>query len=562
MRRRDPLQRLVLGACAGAVSIGIAANAGASNPLEYPDNGAAAFSRGGAWLATGTDPIAAHYNPAAMATQSNGLSLDFLFAYNKVCFARKNPGNQPTGPAQGEREDVGAGARYIPVCNDSSAQPRIIPSLGIVWRATDRLAFGFAVVPPATYGAVPGEWPDMTDGRLQNGQRVRVPAPYRWLSVGQRSTILHPTFSVGFELARGFRIGAGFVWSLGVIDADTMSQRTVYFNDKGDRDDVATRARIRTKDMFVPGAVVSIHWSITRHLDASVWGRWIDAINGHQGHLDLISNYFDATQGYRARAPVCFDPDVSKCAGKAVADDFGENSRHPASTFRQFRFMATPPEVRAGIRFHMPRSDEPVKTDGPPVRDPLRDDLFDIELNGSYTMNSVADTIKVRFEGNADGTAKWDVRPEGALPPRADRPTGYKDSYGVRLGGQYNLIASKFGIRAGTWYETEAAPAAYLNIAPVPAARGGFGGGIVFRQGSFDFSIGYQRHYSMGMDNKGQGAIRGNTGTLQGADGPFSLTKPPPGTTNEEQFRTRHFINGGKVTQSANVFTIGGAFRF
>src|SRR5688572_10800634 len=99
MLRSNYLRRLVTAATGSALA-SLAPSAFASNPLEYPDNGTAAFSRGGAWLATGTDPIAVHYNPAAIATQSSGFSLDVLFAYQSVCFQRRNPGNEPTGPIQ------------------------------------------------------------------------------------------------------------------------------------------------------------------------------------------------------------------------------------------------------------------------------------------------------------------------------------------------------------------------------------------------------------------------------------------------------------------------------
>src|SRR5215212_3785572 len=100
MTRSTYLFQLVLAACAGSALVTIAVPAAASGPLEYPDNGGAAFSRGGAWLATATDPLAAHYNPAAMATQQSGFELGLLFAYQSVCYQRKNPGNTETGPRQ------------------------------------------------------------------------------------------------------------------------------------------------------------------------------------------------------------------------------------------------------------------------------------------------------------------------------------------------------------------------------------------------------------------------------------------------------------------------------
>ena len=521
MLRSNTLRRLVTAACAGSALASFAPHAAASNPLEYPDNGGSAFSRGGAWLATATDPLAAHYNPAAMATQSSGFELSLLFAYQSVCFARKNPGNADVGPTQGNLPDPGAAPRYTPVCNNETTQPRIIPALGIVWRATDVLALGFAVVPPATYGSTTGEWPIMAEARLQDGTRVQAPASYRYMTLGNRSTILHPTFSAGYDLGSGLRVGAGFIWSVAVIDVESFGVRTTFSDQIGDRAEHDSRSRLRTEDLFVPGAVVAVHWSLTDNLDVAAWGRWIDAIDTSEGDLDLLSQPFNTAAN--GLAPICSDPTGGVCPNQAIPDEFDDDPGY----FKQFRFVATPPEVRIGVRFHVPHGATAPKlaVAEKPTRDPLRDDLFDVELNGSWTMNSVADTITVRFNGNPDGTAAVPVKPSGSLPPRADRPTGYKDSYGVRLGGQYNLVPDSFGLRAGTWFETAAADAEYLNVAPVPAARGGFGGGIVLRHGDLDISLGYQRHWSNGLDNKGNGAVRSSAGTRQ---------EPPPFRIGEQ----------------------------
>jgi long-chain fatty acid transport protein len=199
-----------------------------------------------------------------------------------------------------------------------------------------------------------------------------------------------------------------------------------------------------------------------------------------------------------------------------------------------------PPEVRLGVRYHQPRSKARTVfgTEGE-VRDPLHDDVFDIEVNGSYTMNSAVDKIEVRLTPNTL------VRPAGvSLPENADRPTGYKDSYGLRLGGQWNVIQDKLGLRAGGWYESQSQDPAYLQIGAMGYERWGFGGGVVFRQDFIDLSLGYQRLQSAGLDNGGNGAFRAAAAT---------------GTPDN---RTAHAVNGGKLTQSAHAFTFGATLRF
>jgi hypothetical protein len=161
-------------------------------------------------------------------------------------------------------------------------------------------------------------------------------------------------------------------------------------------------------------------------------------------------------------------------------------------------------------------------------------------------MNSRADHIEVRFIADANGRGLANTVPTGVpLPPNADRPTGYKDSYGVRFGWQWNAVQDKLALRAGGWLETQSQDPAYLTVNPVGAERYGFGGGVVFRQNFVDVSFGYQRHLSAGLDNGGNGKL---------------LT--PVGTGGTPENRSFHAVNGGKVTQSAHVLTLGGTIRF
>ena len=83
----------------------------------------------------------------------------------------------------------------------------------------------------------------------------------------------------------------------------------------------------------------------------------------------------------------------------------------------------------------------------------------------------------------------------------------------------------------------------------------GFGGGLVLRQRPFEVAIGYQRHWNQGLDNGGNGKAK--AGAATGAGG--SLYDEVEGG---EPFKTFHSVNGGKVTQSAHVFTLGGVVRF
>ncbi len=550
MRLRKALATTLL----ASATVVLSRPAAALGPLEYPDNGATAFSRGGAWLATATDPIAAHYNPAALATQKSGFSVDLNAAFHKVCFDRKNPGDALTGPQQQTNTTPGTFV-YLPACSERQGFPKTIPAIALNWRVSRTVGIGFAFAPPSAYTDAAGAWPEFQNGwNNRTKQKQAVPAPYRYMQTENISLVFMPTLGVGVEVLPGLRVGAGFIWGIASVDVtkfDTITTTQAEIGDHAANDDV--RAHIKTKDFFMPGAILSAHWSATRNLDLSVWGRWLDAIKTTDADLELLATYY----GSRGRNPYCSTDPGADCKGKITRNEYGDKD------FERFKFFVIPPELRVGIRFHIPRNSSKPKTETGatignvmPVRDPLHDDLFDIELNGSYTQSSKARTAEIRFPMNPDGTARVSFRPGGLIPPNADRLNGYDDTFGARLGGQFNVVQDKLGVMAGTWVEQQAADDKYLHISPVPALRGGFGGGIILRQAPLDFVIGYQRHWSKTMDNHGNGGVRANAGTA--LDGDFAIGKEPA----DRQFRTNYAINGGRVSQSAHVFTMGAVWRF
>src|SRR5215471_11162454 len=174
--RTEHARRLAAASLTGMACLSVASGAFASNPLEYPDNGSAAFSRGGAWLAVANEPIATHYNPAALATQPSAFSVEQQLAFPHTCFDRRGPGNAVVGP-----NDTGTPIyQYRPACNARAGFPNTIPSLSVAWRATNRLGFGISVVPPAAYGSAQGQLPPIATGfDTQAGQPKPLPAPYR-----------------------------------------------------------------------------------------------------------------------------------------------------------------------------------------------------------------------------------------------------------------------------------------------------------------------------------------------------------------------------------------------
>jgi long-chain fatty acid transport protein len=521
----------------GAACLCASSGAFASNPLEYPDNGAASFARGGAWLAVGNEPIAAHYNPAALATQGSGFSIEQQLNFDHVCYDRRGPGNTAVGPNDATTlpGQTTPAVTYLPVCNSRGSFPSTIPSISVAWRASRTLGFGIAIVPPATYGTPKGAFPLTAPGYNGFTKSVtQIPAPYRYMQTDNQSTIIFPTASFGWEVVRHLRVGAGFISGIAVIDVDTVggTNNVSPTAEVGDHQGEDGLAHLLTKDLFVPGVVASIHWSVLPQLDISVWGRWMDSVRASEGDFTLTAQVYDGSSG--KVTPTCTNPDLKMCTTNATQN-------HYLNALTAFKYPI-PPEIRIGARFHQPRSKSRLLWEtGGEVRDPLHDDSFDVEVDGSYSMNSKADNVQIRF--NPLG-----VEPTGVnLPPNADKPTGYKDSYGVRVGGQWNAVQSKFAVRAGGWFESQSVDPAYESIFPVGATRWGFGGGIVFRQDFIDISLGYQRHLSSGQNNNGDGKMLIPVGTSFSS--PFN-------------YRSIHTVNGGHITENAHAFSLGGTVHF
>jgi long-chain fatty acid transport protein len=565
------LQSLAVYALIGAATLVGTSTARASSPLEYPDNGAAQFSRGGAWLALANEPIATHYNPAALAIQGSGFSIDQQLNFQRICYDRRG--------ADGQEEVASTGLQYAPVCNSRGSFPSTIPSIAIAWRASKKLGFGIAVVPPAAYGTPRSAFPALTEGFNQNianclasGKTAAqcgsaspaqlVPAPYRYQQLDQLTTIIFPTIGVGYEIVPKFRIGAAFISGIAVIDTSVAGIQSEGVGNMTDHAKEDTLSTLRTKDLFVPGAILSLHWSPLPQLDVAAWGRWISDVSTTQGDLSVQTFPYNAPQ-FNATQPICREQDASMCKNStSTPNEF-------TSALRKFDFPY-PPEVRIGLRYHQLRSMKDEKhemgvTDQMPKRDPLHEDVFDVELDGSYAMNTAANTIQVRF-ADLNGAPAIPLKPLGFLPPNADKWNGYQNSFGVRFGGQINAVPDKFGIRLGTWIETQAQDPKWLSIATVPSLRGGFGGGLVFRQDFIDISIGYQMQWAQGLNNDGVGAMRSVVGQATTGNNfpPFNTNNEPAGVSaaNRTQFRSVHFVNDGRVTQSAQAFTLGGTVRF
>jgi len=483
-----------------------AGSARATDVLEFPDNGTEQMARGGAWVARASNPLATLYNPAALAGQKSGVLLNVNLVLNKVCFQRA-----------GDGAELDVGVKYTEVCNDNRNTPQPLPALAGVFRATERLGIGLSIAPPSLYGAL--KFPETVRTKNAFGAEPALPAGQRYMLIEQGGIALNTTLGAGMELVDGLRVGAGFIWG---IASYNLANANMSVNPNQQPDgrwlDPTTgdvRAELTVADWFIPGVTVGVLYSPIDQLDVGLNVTAQEAFDAH-GDLEMKANYWtnDGTSG---------NPDVS---------DSGDVEKG----LGRFR-LDNPLEARVGVRFHVPRDAQP-KT----VRDPLADDLFDVEVDVSYTRNSAYERALLRFPATpivqVQGTP-------GAVPQNNDVDFKVKrDSIGLRLGGDFVVLPAQLAVRAGAWWEPDVQDEKYANVTFLASQRVGLSVGGTYRLGPVDIEAGYMHVFFATVDNDGNGELRVVSGDASANN------------------RSPYGINGGRFTQSANIFSVGATARF
>ncbi len=499
----------------GGAALLAPSQASASNGLEAPDSGVMQVGRGGAWVARADDPLAAYMNPAAMSFQASGIHIGTHLMIQQGCFSRKGPGNTVVtpGPAIPERD-----VPPDPVCT-TSIFPN--PQIAGVFRINDRLAVGLAVLGPHAAGTA--SWPEEIDYTNQAGLQRTQPAPNRYMLTDQSAVLVYPTLSISYAVLPELSFGAGFVWGFASAQFTTFTESLSGPGDDFTRD---VKAKLSAEDLFVPGFVVGMNWGVTRYLDMGAWYRWSDAIRART-ELELTSNYW-LGGGTRNESPC---PENDPRCNITHDKDAGD------------LVFPIPMEAKLGLRFHYPRTENTVQPDFAKregyVRDPLSQDVFDIEVNLTWANNSAVDKIGLEFDENiaVKGTP-------GFVPVDGDIPHEWQDVLGVRLGSDINAIPNMLAVRFGGFFESKGVRDEMLTLDFHQGFKGGVSLGGTFRVWKVDIHAAYQHVFYGTLDNEGNGELKALSGDA---------------TTG---FRSEQAINGGSFEQSLDEVGLGATIRF
>jgi long-chain fatty acid transport protein len=529
------MKTTILALGAACATIAAASPALASNGLESPENGVEQMTHGSAWVARADTPLAAYFNPAALAFQSTSVYVGAHLMFRKQCLTRLNEDGSPATPspnkpAPGSGGVNGDGSPGSPTCADGGLFPN--PQIGATIRLSRQVAIGFSFLGPHAYGKI--SWPESLPYNSGKFGAQQEPSPNRYMLTEADSKLIFPTIGVGFAVNDELSFGASFVWGIATLSFTTFSEAVSPPQQGTPVDDFYTnsdlKGQIKGKDLFIPGFVLGGLWSPAKVIDVGASYRWSDSINTATD-LNVLSRYW--TTGGKVNDRPCKDGEATNCN---VTDVTGAG---------RLKF-AIPMEARLGARFHLPRSGEFVKPKwadeqltGHKVRDPLSQDVMDLELDFAWANNSAVDKLNLSFNPGiaVAGTP-------GIVPVNADIPHEWKDSFSVRAGGEYVIVPNLLAVRAGGWFETKSQPDAYLGLDFDAADKVGVSGGAVVRAAFIDIHAGYQHTFWGTLDNGGKGLVHGLSGDASAGN------------------HTRQAINGGKLTTSLDEFGLSANAHF
>ncbi|MEI8256562.1 MAG: hypothetical protein WCJ30_12890 [Deltaproteobacteria bacterium] len=411
-------------ACATTLALVFVNGTAHAGGFEYPENGSIAMGRGGAYLARASDPSSLMLNTAGMmGTQGVQITLSSNFAMLNHCFQRAggyqgfnqnvNVGTDGTVFSAPGGNDYAAGQPgsgasypYPQVCNAGSVFPA--PQILATWRINRYFAVGIGVYGPNSVGRV--DFPS----QVTVGNGVSAPSPNRYMLLGENLLILHPTIALAGSPFPWLRVGVGLQPSFAQFEFATMANA-------------------------VSGAAQSPDSDIQTKVTGS---GFFFAFNA--GIQLVAPRYF--TFG----AHMHYNPETVTLSGRAEAT--GQIYSRPAapvvSHFDVERMVVhLPLQVRWGVRFALPRSGS-VPQDQPGYH-PMKDDVFDLEVNWIYERSSVFSSLELHNRGNIQVT---DVTTSPA-PANLNVPHDWHDVFGVRVGGDVNIIPNRFALRAGVSYE-------------------------------------------------------------------------------------------------------------
>jgi long-subunit fatty acid transport protein len=449
-----------------------AASSARAAGFELTAPGSRAVGRAGAVVVGGDDALSVFVNPATiLANQARldaALSVDVHL--NDSCMTRV----EVDEGAMGQRS---AGATLPKVCDHGG--PSLIPELANTIRIGERWAISIGVyAPPAA--STSDKFGNPKTGTLDGKTGEDRPdkrTPTRYLMMDQKSFQLFPTLGLAYEPLSKLRLGASFGWGISKIDfTNAVYSPALILGSTLATSDISNH--LTGFDGFVPRVQVGA-W--TKPLDdvplefgASF--TWTQDIQVSNASLKLRGLNTDISP-----------PSYAQISDKPqIRGDF----KHVDVTVPQLS------QLNLGTRYAKPLAHAVDK-----VGDRLSRERFDVEFNSLISFGKHFDAIRV----NPPAGAQLQVPspPPGVIPPFAvplpqhiALQHHWTTQYSLRLGGDYNPLPGRLGLRAGVSYDSSGVANGYQNIDFTPFQNVGLHVGATLRlAGKFDISAAFAHYF-------------------------------------------------------------------
>jgi hypothetical protein len=377
----------------------------------------------------------------------------------------------------------------------------MLPYVALSNKLSDDLGVGLGFFPPDSASLF--QWGNR-DGTVDT-PKGRRPNPLRYLRSHQNVSYFSALGAVGYRLTPWLSIGAGFQWSLLVFEATTWTTPVSALDPESD-----VRGNILGRDLFIPGAIASIHMQPIEALDIVIGFKWSDRVESN-AKLDVTTGAFGTGGVFQFR-------DASNNGQVTTV-----GSSIPTTTQNLRGMVSSPPiwvpQLTVGLRYSDLFAPRPKKDRSSAdnerrrrVEDQMATERWDLEVDLIYYFNSSYD--QSQFVTRDAQLRLITVDPSGAMGSIPASPgdcvqrdpvtnncvgnrvvkTDYngKDQFTVRVGGDYNLFPGLLALRAGFSYEARGQDPSDLNVLSYMLSRTGIHAGVTLRvAGKTDITIGY-----------------------------------------------------------------------
>jgi hypothetical protein len=359
-----------------------------------------------------------------------------------------------------------AGAQLPEQCGD--AKGAYIPAVASTLRLGDKQRFALSLgfyAPPAVgrdthFGSTTTGTPD--------GSTTSPLSPARYMLMHEKLVQSFPTLGLSWQPHPQLRVGASFGWGITSYDftqgafSRVIAMRTPFL--VGGESDVSTQ--ISGHDNFVPRVQAGL-WlkpvkSLPLELGASfTWTQDVQSSSSELRVRNLRTDYY-----------------FPAAIGPLLGD-----LQQPAIDARVKGVSLLSPQLaslQVGARYARKLA-RPVGFIG----DRLESERFDIEANFVASFGQNLDRFTVRVPDTTisvpSPSAVAPMPTELKLPTRIELEHQWQTQYGLRLGGDYNVLPGLFAVRAGYSFESDGVSKGYHQLDFTPFKRFGLYAGATVR---------------------------------------------------------------------------------